>query len=430
MYLLAIKKIFENKKMTLLSIAGIAFAVIILLVSIYRIYVSNQIEKEQFNKFAGEKRLQYNKLTLLPDRLYYDDFGNDIHDVFEFNNEILLSLNTMKEIKGLRAYFVDYNNLYEVRFGDVVYDNVILTGVEQAYDTFDKSLSELYKETPPIVAGRCFKADDINVCLLGEMSLVGTGFSAQDVVGRTVELSGYEDPITIIGVFSNEYSDYYWVNDLEKRRKQAEIYGVSSYAGDIIFSLDVVKNYCQSQNVPNRVSLTLNDYNEMKRVHGMLRKTYKLSGISDYFDYYLRVLETTAYSRLLLFFGMVTLFICMLLLVVTVAINISNQQSTFKVLSMLGEKKKKIALLVTEETFFISGIGTGIGVFVGYILVTSLAAGYATLLSDLVNTKILVLPIKYILLLCSVVLILSMLIGLSFGVYVARSQKEIVFNEE
>lgn len=427
---LAYKKITENRKMTLITMVGIAFSMVILVVSVYRIYASDVIEKEQFKHFAGENRIQYDKLLLFDDYTRIDDFGYIFDGNFAYTDDVLEALSSMKEVKGLRATYQLNERICTVSMGDIVFDAYDLFGIDPRYDTFDESLIELYDDKKVIIGGRDFLPDDTNVCLIGEISLLYLGLTPEEIVGKSVNIQGYTYPITIVGVFSNEFSDRYWVNDLEEVGKYIENVGVTHYTGDFVFSMDVVREIAPEDNIPNRVSLTLYDFNDMKKVCETIRKAYGVSGSSDYFDYYQRVLETTAYSRLLLFFGAVTLGICLLLLSVTIAINISDQRSTIQLLSILGEKKHKLVLMILEETLILAGIGTFLGLFLGYVITTSIAASYTDILLDVMNTRKLILPIKYLLLLGIVALGFSSMVGIGFGIYGVQAQKESRLYEE
>ena len=426
----AAKKIFESKKMSLITIAGITFAMVILIVSIYRVYVSKEIEKAQFNKFAGEKRLQYNELTLYAQQYYVNDFGDTIQDEFEFDYGVIEKLKSMKEVAGLRAAYFDFMDTYSIFLENTKYEKVHVNAVDPKYDTFDKSLTQLYNDSSPIIAGRVFQEGDFDSCLIGEITLIETAYSPQEIIGKTVEISGYPNPVTIIGVFSNNYSEEYWANDIEARKQHILEYGVSRNTGDFLFSIDVIKALKPEKRIPNRVSLTLKDFNDMKRIHETIRKAYNISGYSDYFSSYLRVMETTAYARLLIFLGTVTLFVCLLLLSVTVAINVDNQQSTVQLLRILGEKKYKIVLLVLYETLILSAIGIFLGLFIGYIITTSIAVGYAKLLAGMINTKIFIIPGKLLLILGVLNLLFTAMIGIAFGGIAVKSQKEVKLYEE
>ncbi len=431
---LALKKIAENRRMTLLTIIGIAFSIVIMLVSIYRIHVTNIIDREQFKKSAQNRRIQYNKMDLFPEKYCVDEYGNSEWGEFEFSSDVLAALKAMKGVEGLKALYLDlsedFNQRHSVSFSGILYDRVRLDGIDPEYDTFDRSLIELYEDRSPIISGRCFQNGDRASCMVGELFLLGTPYTAQDIIGKTVELSGYDRPITIIGVYSTDFSEQFAGNDVESIKKHIAEYGLNKRYGDILFSMDIIKEVSKDRIAPNRVSLTLFDFKDTKKIYEKIDKIYGVFMNSDYFVYYLRVLETTAYSRLLLFFGAVTLVICMLLLSITVAINISNQQETIKLLKILGEKEYKLVLMVVEETLILSGAGIVIGAFLGYIFSTSIAMGYGGTLKGIIDTKMLIMPIEYILLLCLIVFGVSLMIGTCFGLCGVKKKTEGIVYEE
>lgn len=414
MFTLLIKKTFENRKLMFTTILGVFLASIILFTSMYKIYVSQVVEKKQLENFARGRILQFNRID--PGSYSYTETSERVKGTkFVYTEDVLNNLFSMDAVVGIRLRYMSIEHSYNVKLdGDIVYPRTtLLLGVDVKHDTFDKSLVDVYKDDTPLVAGRLFEADDVNVCLINEIALYGTEYSPETVIGKQVEIDILKDPVTIIGVYKCRYSEFYSKTDVEGYKKEYESGTSKPLTWDAVFSADVYRRISGEEAFNlNAVYLSLDDMEHVPEVSDRLQEVYGLNASGDYFQYLEKIEASAAYSKFLILFASVTLAVCFLALAGTDLINLSRQKFLMIMLNVLGMKRRNLVIMFALESVMYGFTGALFGCLFGQIYTLISGSIHANNLKSLMDTKALLFPIDYSVYLVLGVSVISGIIGL------------------
>lgn len=440
MFILALKKIISKRARTLLTSLGICFSTVLLIISIYYLYVGKEVVSESFKQINAEQRIVFQEVSVCG-ASYYSIGDKMLEDIQPIKENIITNILSHPGVNSIAIeYFLD-SNLY-LQIDDVkglVYEEA--KGVDTRFEVFSKALVDVIKDKDnaleEIVEGRSFRKGDRKVALISETTTHYLGFEPNEVIGKTLAIqdeSNHQYEVEIIGVYAHELSGYYR-EELSNIRPYREGISIPSYAVEFIFPKELLEeindNNSSDKLYPDFVKVTVDDLSMIKDLVSMLHINYNLGSVSDYIIFFESFDQQAKSDKLFLLLGILILILSILIVVNTMIINISEQRQFISLLMILGYRISSIQRVYILQSLLYGLMGAISGGIIGYLVSFSIGASIINRYKDIIkNGGMFILPLSYALGILLIILFMCIFVGLCTSFVVKSMERKMGYLQQ
>lgn len=420
MFGLSFKYLIHNRSRFMCTVIGFFVSSIIVVFGMYFLHVSDGIANENFKDTLAQQRILINEV-LVSGVDYHETEEGFVEDNKAMTSAVLFDIFSSEGVTSVCSVY-EIQEPFEVMLDGKELIIEMPLAVNPEYDIFSRALLgslSVNGEFKAIVAGEELSQQNMNEVLISETTVCTLGLSAEDVLGKKMTISGPSKEVyvvTIVGVYSHELSRYYRTPLIEFTN--INVHSAPSFLGvEFVFHSGLIEQI-QKDNNPDKglyPSYVLASFDTLDKIPHLIEKMYvkhSLSTVSDYMRFYSDIENRTRQASLFLVLGTIIFVLAMFMNLNTMLINISEQKSFIKLLSLMGYSKVRIHTIHMIQSMIYGVTGTAAGFLIAYIVCAVIGVVTESSFDEvMVDSDVFLLPIQNVLLVMIAMVAVNMIVS-------------------